>query len=221
MEAADGTRARLDVRRLGVMAAVAGLHLAVYFAVNAINGARPPSHLQDLSTALDARIPYLGWTSFVYYVGDLYIILWAGYLVSRLPSGSFAPAMRAYAGMIVTGGAIQVLVPAHGPYPDDFHWLQATLREALGEQPYACLPSMHVALTVLPAAIGHHFLGRRWVRSLSAAVAAAVTVSTVTAREHYAVDALAGVALAAVSYLYWRLAHRGSAEPVGVPAGTS
>lgn len=192
------------VHRLTAMLGVAALHLGVYFGVNAVNGARPAADLHDFTLPVDVWIPYLGWSSYVYYVGDLYIVLWAGYIVWRLPGRAFGRAMKAYTGMILAGGAIQVLLPAHGPYPDDFHWLQAAVRDALREQPYACLPSMHVALTLLPAAFGRHVLGSRATRLLSGSVALLVAASTATAKEHYVLDVLAGAALAAGFYGYWR-----------------
>ena len=211
MESATGGRPRLRASpglwatgwaRLGTFAAVIGFHVAVYSAVNFTNSARDPTQLWDLFTPFDAWIPYLGWTAFIYYFGDLYMGGWAAIVIVRLDRG-FGRAMKAYLGMIVAGGAIQVLLPASAPLPAEFHWLQARVHE-LSIPPYACLPSMHVALTCLPAALSINVLKSPLTRGMSMGAAVLITISTLTTKEHFFLDAVAGLALAAVAYAYWR-----------------
>ncbi len=188
--------------RLASFAAVMAFHVAIYSAVNSTNSARDPTQFHNLFTPFDAWIPYLGWTSFIYYFGDLYMGAWAAIVVVRLDRG-FGRAMRAYVGMVIVGGVVQVLIPASAPLPAEFHWLQARVHE-LSIPPYACLPSMHVALTALPAALSIHVLKSPVARGLSVSAAILITISTLTTKEHFLLDAVAGVALAAIAYAYWR-----------------
>lgn len=188
--------------RLGMFAAVIAFHVAIYSAVNLVNGARDPTQFWNLFTPFDSWIPYLGWTGFIYYFGDLYMGPWAAIVVVKLDRG-FERAMKAYVGMVVVGGAIQVLIPASAPLPAEFHWLQARVHE-LSIPPYACLPSMHVALSALPAALSMHVLKSPLTRGVSVGVAALITLSTLTTKEHFFLDAVAGLALAALAYAYWR-----------------
>ncbi len=188
--------------RLGAFAAVLTFHVAIYSAVNFTNSGRDPARFWNLYTLVDSWIPYLGWTAFIYYFGDLYMGAWAAIVVVRLDLG-FERAMKAYLGMIIVGGAIQVLIPASAPLPAEFHGLQALVHE-FSIPPYACLPSMHVALSALPAVLSLHVLKSPVARTLSITAAVLITISTVTTKEHFFVDPVAGLALALVAYAYWR-----------------
>jgi hypothetical protein len=188
--------------RLGTFAAVIAFHVSIYSVVNSINAARDPAQLWDLYTRVDSWIPYVGWSSFIYYFGDLYMGVWGGFIVMRLERG-FGRAMKAYLGMIIAGGAFQLLIPARAPLPEQFYWLQGLVHQ-LSIPPYANLPSMHVALSMLAAGLALHVLRSRPARWFSTVVAVLITASTVTTKEHFFVDAVAGVALAALAYAYWR-----------------
>jgi len=188
--------------RLGTFAAVMAFHVSIYSAVNSINAARDPAQLWHLYTRVDSWIPYIGWSSFIYYLGDLYMVAWGGMIVMRLERG-FGRAMKAYLGMIIAGGAFQVLIPAKAPLPEQFYWLQGLVHQ-LSIPPYASLPSMHVALTMLAAGLALHVLRSRSARWLSTVAAALITISTVTTKEHFFVDAVAGLALAGLAYACWR-----------------
>jgi hypothetical protein len=188
--------------RLGTFAAVIALHLSIYSAVNSINAARDPAQFWNLFTPIDSWIPHLGWSSFIYYFGDLYMVAWGGTVLKRLECG-FGRAMKAYLGMIIVGGAFQVLIPASAPLPEEFYWLQGLVHR-LSIPPYANLPSMHVALTMLAAGLALHVLKSRPARWLSTVAAVLITISTLTTKEHFFVDAVAGLALAGIAYAYWR-----------------
>lgn len=188
--------------RLSTFAAVIVFHVSVYSAVNLTNSARDPAQLWNLHTPLDAWIPYLDWTAYIYYFGDLYMGAWAAVVVVLLERG-FGRAMVTYLGMIVVGGALQVLIPASAPLPADPHWLQARVHE-VSIAPYACLPSMHVALSVLPALLSLHVLRSRLARGAAIGAAVLITISTVTTKEHFVVDPVAGLALAGLAYAFWR-----------------
>lgn len=197
--------------RLGTFAAVIAFHVSIYIAVNLANTVRDPRHFQDLHTRFDAWIPYLDWSAYIYYFGDLYMGAWAAIVAVLLPYG-FGRAMRAYLGMVVVGGAVQLLIPASAPLPAQPHWLQAHAHE-LSIAAYACLPSMHVALSALPAALSLRVLGSRVARGLSVGAAGLITVSTLTTKEHFFLDAVAGLALAAMAYAYWRIGVRPGEGP--------
>lgn len=202
--------------RLGAALGITLLHLAVYDAVNALNAARPVVDLHDFSSRFDAWIPYLEWTAYVYYLGDVWIIVGGVVILWTLPRHLLGRTVLAYVGMILVGGAVQAMLPAQAPYPDDPHWLQRTIHDALDGRLFACLPSMHVALAVLPALLVPHALDSRAVFALYVLGAVMVSVATVTAKEHYFLDAVAGALLATVIYGLWL---RGTASPAGIHGG--
>jgi membrane-associated phospholipid phosphatase len=78
------------------------------------------------------------------------------------------------------------------------------MHNLISMRPYACLPSMHVALSVLPVCILYSVLKSIWIRIFSTLLAVLITVSTLTLKEHYFLDALAGLLLALIFYGFWR-----------------
>jgi len=191
--------------RLTAIAAVVLLHAGCYYVVNLINSWRALSTFVDLEIALDRWIPFLEWTWTIYYLGDLYIVFWGAFVVWRMPGHWFRRAILTYAGMIVVGAAIQLALPASAPWPATLNDAQRWVHDLIAMRPYACLPSMHVALAVLPAALGVTVLDQRWLKILSVGLAVLITLSTVTLKEHFVLDAAAGVLLALAAYLYWRV----------------
>ncbi len=189
--------------RLTAISAVVLLHAGCYLFVNLINSRRDLSAFADLEIALDRWVPFLEWTWTIYYLGDLYIILWGAFVVWRMPKPWFRQAILAYAGMVVVGAAIQLALPARAPWPETLTDAQSWVHGLIVMRPYACLPSMHVALSVLPAALGVAVLDDRWLRTMSVGFAILITISTVTLKEHFVLDAAAGVLLALSAYVYW------------------
>ena len=190
--------------RVRLLAGTVVLHLAVYYSVNALNSLRPSSHYWSFHTQADAWIPYLGWTSVIYYLGSLYVVIAGAAVVWRLNT-TFVRAITAYIGLILTGGVIQVLIPAPAPFPSELSSVQQLLHGLLSVRPYATLPSMHVALTVLPTGIALSVLKSRPPRILASVAALLITVSTLTAKEHFFLDAVTGAALGAAFYGWWCL----------------
>lgn len=100
---------------------------------------------------------------------------------------------------------LYLLFPVYGPHvgsvryagllTDGFFYRLVEAGHASGDVRGAALPSSHVAGAVATAVVGWRWFGRRaaWLFTLQAA---GVTVSTVYTQSHYAVDAVAGLAVA-------------------------
>jgi len=190
--------------RLFMLAGIVALHSLVYYGVNTLNSLRPPQDFHDFTLIIDHWIPYLKWTWTIYYFGDFYIIFAAAAIVYRLPRSKFIRAVWVYAGMIVSGAVIQYAIPTVAPWPPDLSVGQEFVHNLISLYPYACLPSMHVALTVLPALFLFSVIESRPVRWVSSILAALITLSILTTKEHYFLDMIAGLVLAAAFYGLWR-----------------
>ncbi len=199
--------------RVVVIASIVALHTTLYYAVNLVNSRRSPADLVDLTIPLDRLVPYLGWTWVVYYGGDLFITVGAAFVLWRLTDRQVLRAAEAYAGIIVIGAVIQLLVPSSAPWPGEMIEPQRWMHEAIGMRPHACLPSMHVALSVLPAGLALSTVRSAWGRACVIAAAALITGSTVTLKEHFVLDSLAGLALGIGGWAYWRARVRSPVSP--------
>lgn len=191
--------------RLLLIIRVAVLHIFCWIMVNEINRRLPPSQLNNLSTIFDNWIPYLGWTFILYYLGNFYISLWAFFIVWKLTDKRLLRAVYTYTVMILTGALLEIVIPAHSPYPNDMNSIQQFIHEKSYSGPYACFPSMHVTLTVLPALILFSVIKSKWIRFLSTLMAVLIVASTLTLKEHFFIDTLAGVVFAFIFYGFWRL----------------
>lgn len=191
--------------RFFLIIGVAALHICCWIMVNEINRRLPPSQLNNLSSVFDTWIPYLGWTFIFYYLGLFYLTLWAFFIVWKLKDKKFLRALYIYTAMIFTGALLQIAVPARSPYPADLNSIQQFIHEKSYSGPYACFPSMHVTLTVLPALILFSVIRSRWTRFFSTLMAVLIVVSTLTLKEHFFIDTLAGVVFAFIFYGFWRL----------------
>lgn len=180
------------------------LHGLCYQAVNILNSHRPLSAFVNFHMVVDDWIPYIPLTLFFYYLGDAYILFFAPIVVWKLSDKKFIRAVGVYAGMIISGALIQLAFPCQAPWPNHLASIQMFVHKQAFLRPYACLPSMHVALTVLPACILFWVTRSCWLRASSTMVAFLITVSIVTAKEHYFLDAVTGIAFALVFYVLWR-----------------
>lgn len=199
-------------------AVLVACHLACFLAVNEINARRPASHLVELRLPVDDAIPYLGWTWIVYYGGDVYFILLAVLVLGRLPEAHFRRAVRAYLLMIVGGAFLQLAIPAQNRWPEVLHPAHVWIRNGLNLKPFACLPSMHVALAVLPTFLCFSLFRSRALKAALGLAALGVAASTVTLKQHVVLDAVTGIAWGLVAYLYWlRGTRREGPEGIGGP----
>jgi membrane-associated phospholipid phosphatase len=184
-----------------------------------------PNHLQLTPastlpwTRLDAAVPFVPLTLWIY-VSD-YVLVAGAFLL--IPTWADARRFaRAYFALLVVGSTIHLLWPTTFPreaFPISGDDLTARAFRLLRtvDLPTSCLPSMHVASSYLAA----FSLWRRSRAIFTAwtSWATAVAVSTLTAKQHYALDVFAGFALAAAFWaLFFALPLRGYASRRPDPA---
>jgi hypothetical protein len=182
------------------------LHLLAYLAVTRVNAGRPEHALWDLSTRFDAVIPHLPSTWPLYWLVYPFVPLAGGFALLRMSAQAFRRAVIAYAGMLLVGAGVQLLIPARAPWPESPAAIQHFYHTSGLVLPYANLPSMHVAFATLTAAVLVSVVPtRRW---QVAAIAAAllITAGTLTLKEHFVLDAVGGVVLALATWRWWRTA---------------
>jgi membrane-associated phospholipid phosphatase len=216
--AAGGTRPG-GIARAGLISGNIALHTICHDIVNAWNAKRPSSDFHDFSTSIDQWIPYVPWTWVVYYFGDLYILFWGSYVVWKMPHRDFTRTILVYSVMIIAGALMHFALPGRSPWPENGSWVQHWFHERITFDPYVCLPSMHVALTVLPTCMTFDLFSARPVRIVTTILAVLITVSTLTLKEHYALDALAGILLGLICYAFWRMPRRRTHDVI--PTGLS
>ena len=201
-------------RRVLAIVGVIVLHLVVYYTVTRVNSNRPPAALNDPSIPLDDKIPLLGWTWVFYWAAYPYLTLGAALIVAAMREVDYKRAIQAFIVITFVGGGIQLLYPVAAPWTSEAHAMQTRMHESAFTRPYACLPSMHVAYSVITGFMGAMIarsVGLRWFHIL---LAAGIAVSTLTLKEHYVADAVAGIALGLGGGLWWwmRAAARKGAE---------
>jgi membrane-associated phospholipid phosphatase len=196
------------LRRTATIAGVVCLHLLVYFTVTRINSYRPPGALKDPSTGLDGMIPALGWTWVFYWAAYPYLTVGAGLILGAMSENDFARAIRAFVTITLVGGAVQLLYPVAAPWTSGVHPMQAALHDWAFTRPYACVPSMHVAYSVITSFMGFVTTRATVLRWLYVVLAAAITVSTLTLKEHYLADAVTGSLLGFAGGLWWFVGRR-------------
>lgn len=167
--------------------------MAVYIGVGLYASARPEAQ-RTLATPLDGLVPLLPWTAMVYGLLYAQVFVPLALLVDRrvLLRGGVA-----YVTLVLLGLPFWVFWPVvvpREPVPveDLFTWSLALIRFL--DPPTNCFPSMHVAEASLAA-----LLVRRLDRRLGHAMlglAVAIWLSTLTLRQHWVLDGVAGFALA-------------------------
>jgi hypothetical protein len=190
--------------RLLVLAGVALLHLLVYFAVTRLTLLRPPSAFIDPRTALDDWIPHLAWTWPAYWLPYLLVPGAAAASVARLSSPAFTRVSIAWCAMIVIGGVIQVAWPAVAPWPDAPALSQKLYHDSSLILPYATLPSMHVAHVTLGALVAGSVFPSSALRAAGLLLVLVAAAATLTLKEHFFLDAVAGLLLALAAWSWYR-----------------
>lgn len=201
--ALEGPSAADYGRRVLAIVGVIALHLVVYYTVTRVNSNRPPEALNDPSIPLDDKIPLLGWTWVFYWAAYPYLTLGTALVVTSMREADYKRAIQAFIAITLIGGAIQLLYPVAAPWTSEAHAMQLRMHESAFTRPYACLPSMHVAYSVITGFMGAMIarsVGLRWFHIL---LAAGIAVSTLTLKEHYVADAVAGILLGLAGGFWW------------------
>jgi membrane-associated phospholipid phosphatase len=175
---------------------VAGLFVqsAVYYPLGHMALARSPTLLQ---TPLDRAIPFLVWTTWFYlpvYLG-IFVIAVIGFRTRVM----FDRALVCVAGNLVVAALGHYFVRAEyprpllvAPYPDAsssfLAWVHAI------DPPGNVFPSLHVAHTSVLAFLLYR--DRPRLGAVTIGLAAVLAVSTLTTKQHFITDVIAGYAMA-------------------------
>ena len=158
-------------------------------------------HLRTPSPApalpVDSLIPFVGWTVWIYHSQFLFLLTSARMVktkagISRtLYSMGLASALSFCVFLLYPTTLPRPLIQPEGLTAEAFNFLYSV------DSTSNCVPSLHVALACLGAR-GMAEAGAR-VGALAIGWAALISVSTMTTKQHYFADVLAGVCIAAVS----------------------
>ena len=145
---------------------------------------------------LDEWIPFLEWTIWIYVSYYLFLILaiWLPTNDKLRSDAAYGLMLAAIIGLFIFT-VFPTSVPRQSPNLTGATGLLWQLLHAVDTMVNA-LPSVHVANTCL-ASVALASRGRLW-RIMTAAWAAMIIVSTLTTKQHYAIDVLGGFMLAAV-----------------------
>lgn len=155
----------------------------------------------DLYSPLDAAIPFLPGTIFVYL--SMYLLF--GVAAYQIEGARFLRGVTALLVVCLIGCTFFLLMPAHYPRPDPATIENGLLRWAF-EQMFAVdppgntFPSLHVGTTTT-ATIMLWSTRARWVFVFWAIL---ICISTMTVKQHFFADVVGGVILACVVYAWVR-----------------
>ncbi|MFQ5890361.1 MAG: phosphatase PAP2 family protein [Gemmatimonadota bacterium] len=197
--------------RAGRLAAIIGvilLHLTAYYIVTRVNSGRPVDALWDPRLRADDWIPHLPWSWVFYWTAYPYLTLVAATVIWRLPAGSFHRSIQAFVVLTLVGAGIQLALPIEAPWPEAAHPMQRLMHESALTRPYASLPSMHVAYSVLTACLGVAIARRGLLKVLHVVTAMLIILSTLTLKEHFVLDSATGALLGMLAAGWWRLGSR-------------
>lgn len=148
-------------------------------------------------TIVDVKTPFLPWTAWIYI--SVYIFpLSVGFIVNR--DADVKPIVLAYVLMSTACALCFIFFPTSYPRP-----LIQTGDSALAlrlvrflDTPANCMPSQHVALGFLSAFFVQRYY-RKW-GNAALLVGILIAFSTLTTKQHYLWDVIAGYFLARVTY---------------------
>lgn len=160
----------------------------------------------NLMTPLDKIVPFVPWTWWIYFPGYLLGLLVA--IVAIRDNRIFLRSVAAIMLAQVFNSIIYMIIPSTFPRPEEWqgtgitaqaiHWFWSM------DPPNNTFPSSHVAMASI-AAIALWRDHSRW-RLVPTATALGIIITVHTAKQHYWVDTLAGVAMAFFSsYLVFTL----------------
>lgn len=190
------------MERAAWTAGIGALWAFGYFSLGARDSLR---HQADLTTAIDAWIPFVGWTIWPYLFGiafsltplvavrchRLFRLVAVGYVVVITVS------LTCFAVFPVTSTELR-LNPAALDIDPISKWAIMALHAL--DTSSNLFPSLHVSLAAL-AAFSIWKAAPRW-RLLAVTSAATVAISVCTVKQHVVFDVVGGLALAAVAYTF-------------------
>lgn len=159
-------------------------------------------------TALDQSVPFLPWTFWIY--SSVYLIYFASSALQR-DLDAFNKFLYGYVFAYGASAVFFVLVPTVFPREafslptESATFSEATLRWFRGiDHPTNCFPSMHVASAVMSTMV--FYRRRPVVFALFCVWAAFISLTTLTTKQHFFVDVVAGTAFGLFSHFlvfYW------------------
>ncbi len=142
----------------------------------------------------EEAIPFVGWTSYIY----LTILLVLPVTMCLMPKLGFGRAVVSGMGLVALHTAIFVLFPTAYPRPTGSSGHAITDLIWRADAPANAFPSLHVAISFY-LAFALVRMRRRTVGAVLLAWAAVISVSTMTVKQHYALDSVAAIAIAFVA----------------------
>ena len=183
-----------------MLAAAIGLalHVVAYSYANHF----PHGEVRQLSmTFVDRAVPFAPWTVFIY-VSDYVLVIFAFFLCRSRESAVrfFCAQMGVMAFATLIHWTVPIAFPRElYPLPADLSLLPALAMKLVRgfDAATSCMPSLHVADSVLAPLLIRRERPKAFPWLLG--WAAAIAVSTLTTKQHYLLDVVAGVALAMVA----------------------
>jgi membrane-associated phospholipid phosphatase len=192
--------------RVTLVVGVGLLQLFVFYITYYLYKIIPYPGYLELKTWLDTAIPYVSWSWIIYYFGFFYITVWGALGIWLMSNRALRRTILVYVGLVLTGGVLHLLLPSDSPWPlvQRLSSAQHSFKSTCNIEPLAGFPSMHAAMSTLPTFIIFYRFKSWSFRILSTVLALLVCLSIITAREHWAIDVPAGIALGLAAGWVWR-----------------
>lgn len=181
-----------------------GLYVTLYFASSVFYIGQAGYFML---TPLDHGLPFLPWTSLVYVM--LYPFLF--YMCFDIKNyQNLNKVLYAFMFLIISSCLIFILYPV--AYPREFYPLPYTNNLGVNllravrmlDRPVNCFPSLHVSSVYLFSFAFWHECRKKF--AIFMAISTAISLSTLTTKQHYILDVIAGLTLATVIYvLLWNM----------------
>ncbi|HVO75580.1 MAG TPA: phosphatase PAP2 family protein [Ignavibacteriaceae bacterium] len=189
------------LRKIILIVLVIAVHGAVWAFVNKYNSIRSSKDLHDLTTSFDSLFPYLGWSWFLYYFGHVYVVGGSSIAIWNYDRHNFDKIIFLFCMMIISGGIIQLALPAKSPLPDQMGFVHKWIHQNISNDPYVCFPSMHVSLAALPTFLLIKKNKFSLIKIALIITLSLIFISTLILKEHFFIDAAAGLFLAYFFYI--------------------
>lgn len=187
----------IDVRRRGRVILLAYLLFCIVYLGAPMLSVSSVKVLE--ASAIDQGVPFTPWTIAIYASQFLFLFLT---LWLSPTSEDLKNLLAAIAVATAISAAIFIVWPTAINRPDPHNAAFSALY--LFDVPTNCFPSLHVALAIIAAAMWPH----RRTRPLAWLWAFAILVSTLTTKQHVAVDILAGAVVGVVALIWTGVVER-------------